>query len=77
MEIKKEKYVIYYKETETSKKYIETIYRNSISTDTDMGDAIEFYDKDVAIKVADYLNKRDRVNKYRVMCIQTTMLEVE
>ena len=71
-----EKYLIYYNETSTSKKYIETIYRNSTSTDTDMGDAIEFDDKETALKVADYLNKRDSVNKYKVMCIKTTIEEV-
>jgi hypothetical protein len=71
-----EKYLIYYNETSTSKKYIETIYRNSTSTDTDMGDAIEFDDKETALKVADYLNKRDSVSKYKVMCIKTTIEEV-
>lgn len=71
-----EKYLIYYNETSTSKKYIETIYRNSISTDTDMGDAIEFMDKDTALKVKDYLNNRDGVTKYKVMCIKTTTEEV-
>lgn len=72
-----EKYLIYYDETATSKKYIDTIYRNSISTDTDMGDAIEFMDKETALKVADYLNKRDSVSKYKVMCIKTTIEEVK
>lgn len=71
-----EKYLIYYNETSTSKKYIESIYRNSLSTDTDMGDAIEFGDKDTALKVAEYLNKRDGVTKYKVMCIKTTIEEV-
>ena len=71
-----EKYLIYYNETSTSKKYIESIYRNSISTDTDIGDAIEFTDKETALKVAEYLNKRDSVSKYKVMCIKTTIEEV-
>lgn len=71
-----EQYLVYYNETSTSKKYIISIYRNSLSTSTDMGDAIEFNDKDTALKVAEYLNKRDSVNKYKVMCIKTTIEEV-
>lgn len=71
-----EKYLIYYNESMTSKKYIGTIYRNTISTNTDMGDAIEFLDKETALKVAEYLNKRDSVSKYKVMCIKTTIEEV-
>lgn len=71
-----EKYIIYYNETSTSKKYVETIYRNSISTDTDMGDAIEFSDKETALKVRDFLNTRDGVTKYKVMCIKTSVEEV-
>lgn len=71
-----EKYLIYYNESSTSKKYIETIYRNSLSSDTDMGDAIEFEDKETALKIADYLNKRDGVTKYKVMCVKTTIEEV-
>lgn len=71
-----EKYLIYYNETSTSKKYIETIYRNNLSTDTDMGDAIEFFDKDTALKVRDFLNTRDGVTKYKVMCVKTTTEEV-
>lgn len=70
-----EKYLIYFNETSTSKKYVEYIYRTSVSTDTDMGDAIEFDDKDTALKVAEYLNKRDGVTKYKVMCIKTTIEE--
>lgn len=70
-----EKYLIYFNETATSKKYIEYIYRNSVGTDTDIGDAIEFIDKDTALKVKDYLNSRDGVKKYKVMCVKTTVEE--
>lgn len=73
----KEIYVIYYDETETSKKYIETIYRNSVIDDSDIGDAIEFYDKETAQKVAKYLNKRKSVSKFKVMCIKNTFEEIE
>ena len=71
-----EKYLIYYYETETNRKYVEYIYRNNVSTDKDMGDAIEFFDKDTALKVAEYINKREGVNKYKVICIKTTYEEV-
>ena len=70
-----EKYIIYYNETSTSKNYISSIYRTSKSTTTDMGDAIEFDDKETALKIKDYLNKRESVNKYKVMCIKTTIDE--
>lgn len=70
-----EKYIIYFNETSTSKEYIATIYRNSKSTTTDMGDGIEFEDKETALKVKDYLNKREGTTKYKVMCIKTTIDE--
>lgn len=70
-----EKYLIYYNETSTSKDYISTIYRNSKNTSNDMGNAIEFDDKETALKVKDYLNKREGVTKYKVMCIKTTFDE--
>lgn len=70
-----EKYLIYYNETSTSKQYISSIYRNSKSANTDMGDAIEFENKETALKVKEYLNKREGVTKYKVMCIKTTIDE--
>lgn len=70
-----EKYLIYYDETSTSKEYISTIYRNSKSTTTDMGNAIEFNDKETAILIKKYLNQREGTTKYKVMCIKTTIDE--
>lgn len=70
-----EKYVIYRDDTSTSKEYVEYIYRNSISKDKDMGDAIEFYDKETAVIVCNYLNKRESGKNYKVMCIKTTIEE--
>ncbi|MBQ6547297.1 MAG: hypothetical protein IJL74_04810 [Bacilli bacterium] len=70
-----EKYLIYFNETPTSKQYISYVYRNSLSKSSDIGDAIEFDDKDTAIKMKDYLNRRDSVSKYKVMCIKTTIEE--
>ena len=70
-----EKYLIYFNETPTSKQYISYVYRNSLSKSSDIGDAIEFDDKDTAIKMKDYLSRRDSVSKYKVMCIKTTIEE--
>lgn len=71
-----EKYVIYCDETQTSRKYVYTIYRNSVSDSKDIGDAIEFEDKETAISVKNYLSKREK-EQYKVMCIKTTFDEVE
>ena len=71
-----EKYLIYYNETSTSKKYVEYINRNNESTDTDMGDAIEFDNKEVALSICEFLNRRNtNRNSYKVMCIKTTIEE--
>ena len=72
-----EKYVIYYDETETNKQYISTIYRTSKSVNSDIGDAIEFGDKETALKIRDYLNTREGVTKYKAMVIKTTREEVK
>lgn len=69
-----EKYVIYRIEGTSSKNFLSTIYRNSTSHSKDIGDAIEFENKDVAIRVMNYLNEREK-EKYRVMCIKTTIEE--
>lgn len=71
-----ETYLIYYDKTQTSREYLKYIYRNSIGTDTDIGDAIEFNDKETSLKVASYLNTREGVDKYKVLCIKTTIEEV-
>ena len=71
-----EKYLIYYEETPTSKKYVENIYRTSEGTDTDIGDAIEFDTKETALAVCEFLNRRNALrNRYKVMCIRTTIEE--
>ena len=71
-----EKYVIYYYESATNKKYIGTIYRNSVNDTKDIGDAIEFEDRETAINVKNYLSKREKED-YKVLCIKTTFDEVE
>lgn len=69
------KYVIYKSEGTTNKKFIQTIYRNSTSESSDMGDALELPSKELALGLCDYLNDRDS-EKYKVMCIKTTIEEV-
>ena len=74
--MKMEKYVIYYNETTTSKKYVEYINRNGESTDADMGDAIDFDTKELALSVCDFLNRRNARNyAYKVMCVKTVIEE--
>lgn len=72
-----DKFVIFFNETSTNRKYIEYIYRTSVSTDKDIGDAIEFDDKETALLVAKYLNNREGTTKYKVMVIKTTCEIVE
>ena len=40
-----------------------------------MGDALELPSKELALGLCDYLNDRDS-EKYKVMCIKTTIEEV-
>ena len=70
-----EKYIIYKEEGTSNKEYVGTIYRNSVSTDSDIGDALELPTKSLALDLCDFLNKRGNV-KYKVMCIKTTIEEV-
>lgn len=70
-----EKYIIYFDETQTSRKYLSIIYRNSTSESKDIGSAIEFEKKEIAIGIANYLKKRER-QEYRVLCIKTTFEEI-
>lgn len=69
------KYLIYYDETPTSKKYVEYINRSGESVDSDIGDAIEFDDKELAIDTKDYLIRRGATRQYKVMCIKTMIEE--
>ena len=69
------KYVIYKSEGTASKKYLQTIYRNSTSVSSDIGDAIEYNDKELAINTSKYLSVREKEN-YKVMSITTTIEEV-
>lgn len=71
-----EKYIIYFDETQTSRKYLSTIYRNSTSESKDLGSVIEFDKKETALEVSEYLTKREKT-EYKVLCIKTTFEEIE
>lgn len=73
--MEKEKFILYCGEGE-NRKYIEYINRNGASTDSDIGDAIEFDDVETAKKIAYYCNKNYEEPKYKVICIKTTMEEI-
>lgn len=71
-----EKYLIYYNDTPTSKKYVEYINRNGETTDNDMGDAIEFDGDELALMICEFLNRRNcHRNNYKVMRIKTIIEE--
>lgn len=71
-----EKYLIYFNEGTASKEYVHCIYRGSVSDSKDIGSAIEFDDKETALKVKDYLNRREGTTKYKVVCIKTSIEDV-
>lgn len=71
-----EKYLIYFDETPTSRKYLTYFYRNSVSDTKDIGDAIEFDEKQTALNLSEYLKRREKTNKYKVLCVKTTIEEV-
>lgn len=72
-----EKYIIYYLNTNDARRYLETIYRNNESVDEDIGEAIEFTNKNVALNVADYLNNRKSCSyEYKVLSVKTIVEEV-
>lgn len=75
--MKSEKYMIYYNETETCKKYVSSIYRGSTNETTDIGDAIEFDELKVALEMMKYLNRRRNNYNFKILCVRTTIEEVE
>lgn len=71
-----EKYLIFKKTSEVNRKYAYYIQRNSVSTSEDIGDAIEFDNKDLALAMVKYLSKRDK-EQYYVLSVVTTIEVVE
>lgn len=68
-----EKYLIFRKTSETNREYIYQISRNSVSTQDDIGYAIEFDNRELAISMATYLTNRDsNGKKYFVLSMITT-----
>lgn len=73
-----EKYLIFEKTSETNRKYVYQISRNSLYTTEDIGDAIEFYDKETAMLIAKYLTKRNESNKrFYVLSMITEVKVIE
>lgn len=71
-----EKYVIFEKTSETNRKYVYQISRNNLYTTEDIGNAIEFYDKETAMLIAKYLTKRNETNKRFYVLSMTTEVKV-
>lgn len=71
-----EEYVIYKFNENGKKRYVESIYQKSISTDEDKDDAMKFDDKETALKIKDYLTKRE-FSEFKVALIKTEYEDVE
>lgn len=71
-----EEYVIYKFNENGKKRYLETIYRTSLSTDEDINDALRFNDKETALKVKNYINARES-SEFKVALIKTEYEDVE
>lgn len=71
-----ETYIIYKSNSNGDRRYVESIYRNSISADEDRGNAIEFDDKELALAVCAYLNRRSN-DSYKVAKIATVIEDVK
>lgn len=73
-----EKYLIFEKTSETNRKYVYQIGKNSIFTTEDIGNGIEFYDKETAMLIAKYLTKRNETNKrFYVLSMITEVKVIE
>lgn len=71
-----EEYVIFRYDVDGKKRYVESIYKTSVSSDTDISDGIKFNDKDLALKIRDYLNSRESY-EFKVCKIETKVEEIE
>lgn len=60
-------YVIFEQVTDTNRQYVTQIYRTSIYTSKDIGDAIEFDTIDEAKIVRDLVARRDKSKTYRIL----------
>lgn len=50
-------YVIFEKSSDTNREYIYQIGRSSVYTSEDIGNAIEFYDKETVLAVKEHIHK--------------------
>ena len=58
--------------------YLSAIYRTSTSTTTDIGDALEFTNKEVALAICNELNERQYTGyTFKVLAIKTVIEEIK
>lgn len=67
-----ETFVVFDKTSETNREYLKTLHRANYYTDKDIGEAIEFPNKELAISIANYLNDREECKTFYVLKITTT-----
>ena len=69
------RYVLFEKTSDTNRKYVYQISRCSVYTSEDIGNAIEFYDKETALMVKEHIHKiycdRNRNMELCVLSIST------
>lgn len=58
--------------------YLATIYRGSLSHSSDIGEALEFEDKETALNICKYVNERkDSSYTYKVLLVKTVIEEIK
>lgn len=70
-------YVIFEQVTDTNRQYVNQIYRVSIYTGSDIGDAIEFNSIEEAKIVCDLIKRRNKTKTYKILEIVTTQNIIE
>ncbi len=66
------KYVIFEQSTETNRDYVTQIYRTSVYTSKDVGDAIELDTIEEAKIIRDIVSRRNKMKNYKILEIVTT-----
>lgn len=61
----------------SEKRYLETIYQNSLSWDAHVDSAMKFPSVEIARAIREYLEVRNRLNQLTVLQRVTTTQEVE
>lgn len=71
-----EKYLIFEKTSESNREYVYQIGRSNIYTSDDIGNAIEFNNKETALMVAKYLTDRNKHSKKFFVLSMVTKIDV-